>query len=180
MSEEAIVLPKIRKMPAQKMASGPYHRVVREIMKRPGFLISLGFLGILIIIAIFAPIIAPYDPNGIDLPHKNLGVSSTHIWGTDYLGRDLFSRTIWGTQTSLIIAFTTVGCAFVVGTLVGCIAAYYGGVVDEILSRCIDLFLAFPGIIFLLPWMSDLLFCLPLASVFLDLEFLREFLSGVR
>jgi peptide/nickel transport system permease protein len=148
MSEEAVVIPKIRKMPAEKLVTGSKQRLAREIVKRPGFLISLGFIDILIFIAIFAPIIAPYDPNVIDLPHKNEGLSSAHIWGTDYLGRDLFSRTIWGTRTSLIIAFTTIGCAFVAGTLVGCIAAYYGGVVDEILSRCIDLFLAFPGIIF--------------------------------
>ena len=148
MSEEAIALSKIKKIPAHRLEPGSHLRLIREILKHPGFMISLGFLGVLIFIAIFAPIIAPCDPNGIDLPHKNLGISSDHIWGTDYLGRDLFSRTIWGTQTSLIIAFTTVGCAFIAGTLVGCVAAYYGGIVDEILSRCIDLFLAFPGIIF--------------------------------
>jgi len=148
MSEEAIVIPKIKKYPATSRVTDSHHRIVKEIVKKPTFLVALGCICILVCIAIFAPYIAPFDPNATDLPHKNEGISSSHVWGTDYLGRDLFSRTLWGTQTSLIIAFTTVGCAFVAGILVGCVAAFFGGVVDEILSRCIDLFLAFPGIIF--------------------------------
>jgi len=148
MSEQAVVVPKVKKCPSVHKGIDTHQRLVRKIFKRPAFLISLGCILILVAIAICASFIAPYDPNETDLPNKNLGISSTHVWGTDYLGRDLFSRIIWGTRTSLIIAFTTVGCAFVAGVVIGCMAAFYGGIVDETLSRCIDLFLAFPGIIF--------------------------------
>nr|WP_319540619.1 ABC transporter permease [uncultured Methanospirillum sp.] len=148
MSEDAVIVPKIKKYPKTRTISDSHKRFIHEIGKRPAFVISLACILLLIVIAVCAPLITPYDPNETDLPQKNLGISSEHVWGTDYLGRDLFSRTIWGTRTSLIIAFTTVGCAFVAGTLIGCMAAFYGGIVDELLSRCIDLFLAFPGIIF--------------------------------
>jgi|WetSurMetagenome_2_1015567.scaffolds.fasta_scaffold27360_5 peptide/nickel transport system permease protein len=148
MSEDAIANPIVRKIPANLPAGSTKSRFVREIRKRTGFQLCLVFLGILIVLAVVAPFMVPYDPNATDLPHKNEGPSSTHLWGTDYLGRDLFSRTLCGTQTSLLIAFVTVGCAIAAGASVGCIAAYYGGIVDEVVSRCIDLFLAFPGIIF--------------------------------
>ncbi|HWQ63032.1 MAG TPA: ABC transporter permease [Methanospirillum sp.] len=148
MSEDVVVVPKIKKYPKTRTISDSHTRLIHEIIKRPAFIVSLACILILVAIAICAPYIAPYDPNDTDLPNKNLGISSSHVWGTDYLGRDLFSRTIWGTRTSLIIAFTTVGCAFFAGALIGCMAAFYGGIVDEVLSRCIDLFLAFPGIIF--------------------------------
>lgn len=148
MSEDVIGIPKVRATRKEKINKDPSHRFFKKAWRNPSFLVAFGFLCILLIVAVSAPLIVAYDPNDIDLPHKNEGFSSAHPLGTDYLGRDLMSRVIWGAQTSLIIAFVTVGCAFIAGTLVGCIAAYYGGVVDEILSRGIDLFLAFPGIIF--------------------------------
>jgi peptide/nickel transport system permease protein len=148
MSEDATVIQNVRRVPEADPAGSTKNRFAREIRKRTGFQVCLVFLGILIAIAGLVPFMVPYDPNVTDLPHKNEGPSSTHLWGTDYLGRDLFSRTLCGTQTSLLIAFVTVGCAFATGASVGCIAAYYGGIVDEVASRCIDLFLAFPGIIF--------------------------------
>jgi peptide/nickel transport system permease protein len=148
MSEDATVFQRKENLPEADPVGGTKNRFVLEIRRRTGFLVCLALLGILIGIAVLAPFIVPYDPNTTDLPHKNEGPSSAHIWGTDYLGRDLFSRTLCGTQTSLLIAFVTVGCAFAAGAAIGCVAAFYGGVVDEIISRCIDLFLAFPGIIF--------------------------------
>jgi peptide/nickel transport system permease protein len=120
----------------------------RALRQRPGFLAALGLLCLLMVVAVCAPFIAPFNPNVTSLSEKNEGPSAAHPWGTDYLGRDLFSRTLYGAQTSLVIAFLTVGCAFAVGTVVGCVAAYYGQYVDEAISRCVDLFLAFPGIIF--------------------------------
>jgi len=148
MSEEVTTNPGARKIIAAQSTDHSTKRWIRKIRKRLGFQVCLVLLGILVIAALFALLIAPYDPNAIDLKQKNEDPSSAHIWGTDYLGRDLFSRTLFGAQTSLLIAFVTVACAFAAGTAVGCVAAYYGGVVDEVLSRCVDLFLAFPGIIF--------------------------------
>lgn len=148
MSEDVTIIPGIGKAKTGNSTEKSKTRLFREFHKRLVFWVCLVCLGFLIIVAALAPLIVPYDPGATDLPHKNEGFSSTHLLGTDYLGRDLLSRTLCATQTSLIIAFVTVGCAFAAGTAVGCIAAYYGGVVDEVLSRFIDLFLAFPGIIF--------------------------------
>jgi peptide/nickel transport system permease protein len=148
MSEEVIAIPPTRRIISVNAEVHSKKQWSREIRKRVGFQVCLALLGLLVFAALFAPSIAPYDPNVIDLKDKNEGPSSAHIWGTDYLGRDLFSRTLFGAQTSLLIAFITVVCAFAAGSAVGCIAAYYGGIVDEFLSRFIDLFLAFPGIIF--------------------------------
>ncbi|PKG32385.1 ABC transporter permease, partial [Methanoregula sp.] len=96
------------------------------------------------------PVISPYDPEAISVKDKNLGISSEHLFGTDFLGRDLFSLTIWGARTSLFIASVSVAIALLFGTIIGCLAGYYGGIIDAILSRCVDLLLAFPGIIFAL------------------------------
>jgi peptide/nickel transport system permease protein len=148
MSEDATVIPKNRYLPGISTEEPSKNRFIREVRKRTGFQVCLAGLVVLIAVAVLAPFFVPYDPNATDLPHKNEGPSSAHPWGTDYLGRDLFSRTLCATQTSLLIAFATVGCAFAAGAGLGCVAAYYGGIVDELLSRCIDLFLAFPGIIF--------------------------------
>jgi peptide/nickel transport system permease protein len=150
MSETTIIFPKSKRAPAEEFRKGSRNRLVREIRKRPGFQACLAFLIILVTIGVIAPYVVPYDPTAISLKDKNQDPSSTHLFGTDFLGRDLFSLTLCGVQTSLLIACVTVACALVAGTLVGCVAGYYGGVVDEILSRCVDLFLAFPGIIFAL------------------------------
>lgn len=148
MSEDRTTNPGARKIITAQSTHNSTKPWISKIRKHIGFQVCLVLLGILVIASLFAPLIAPYDPNAIDLKQKNQGLSSAHIWGTDYLGRDLFSRTLFGSRTSLLIAFVTVACAFTTGVAMGCVAAYYGGVVDEVLSRFVDLFLAFPGIIF--------------------------------
>jgi peptide/nickel transport system permease protein len=107
-------------------------------------------------IALFAPMISPYDPNTIDLKNKNLSPSGEHLLGTDYLGRDLLSRILIGARTSLSVTFGVVLISLFIGITLGCAAGYYGGIVDESLSRIIDIFLAFPGIIFALAIMGVL------------------------
>lgn len=107
-------------------------------------------------LAIFAPLLSPYDPNAIDLKNKNLSPSEEHILGTDYLGRDLLSRILIGARTSLSIASGVVLISLFLGTAAGCVAGYYGGFVDESISRVIDIFLSFPGVIFALTIMGAL------------------------
>jgi len=150
MSEDVIIRPKTRWMLPAKTADISKNRLYREIAKRPGFQVCLLLLGILVVAAIFAPYISPYDPEAISVKDKNQGISSAHLFGTDFLGRDLFSLTLWGARTSLLIASISVAIALIFGSAVGCVAGYYGGVVDEVLSRFVDLLLAFPGIIFAL------------------------------
>jgi len=103
-------------------------------------------LTLFIISAILAPLIAPYDPNKMSLDMM-LAPSSKHLLGTDDLGRDLFSRIIWGTQVSLFVGIVTVAISMLIGVLLGVLAGYYGGWIDMIIMRYIDLQWAFPNFI---------------------------------
>jgi peptide/nickel transport system permease protein/nickel transport system permease protein len=103
---------------------------------------------ILVLISILAPYIAPHDPLKTNMANSLKGSNSTFLIGTDQLGRDLFSRILYGALNSLKITFILVIIIFTVGTLVGTLAGYFGGLVDVIVMRFCDVFLAFPGIIF--------------------------------
>lgn len=96
--------------------------------------------------ALLAPLIAPYDPNEMTLDMMG-NPSGSHWLGTDDLGRDLLSRIIWGTQISLLVGVSTVALALVFGVALGVIAGYYGGWIDNIIMRYIDLQWAFPNFI---------------------------------
>ncbi len=99
---------------------------------------------LLITISLLAPFIAPYDPTAIDVRHTLSPPSKTHLLGTDELGRDLLSRIIWGSRVSLKVGFVAAGIAIVIGIVIGAIAGFYGGKVDAILMRFVDIMLAFP------------------------------------
>lgn len=98
----------------------------------------------LIAIAILAPVISPYDPMAIDIHNVLSPPSSAHPFGTDELGRDVLSRMIWGSRVSLKVGFSAVGLAMIIGIVIGAIAGFYGGRVDAILMRFVDIMLAFP------------------------------------
>src|SRR4030043_2251647 len=99
---------------------------------------------LLITVSLLAPFISPYDPTAIDVRHTLSPPSKTHLLGTDELGRDLLSRIIWGSRVSLKVGFVAVGIAIVIGIVIGAIAGFYGGKVDAILMRFVDIMLAFP------------------------------------
>lgn len=107
---------------------------------------GLVVLGLFVLGALLAPFLAPYDPNEMTL--NMMGEpSGANILGTDDLGRDLFSRILWGTQISLFVGVATVGLALFFGVLLGVVAGYYGGWLDMIIMRYIDLQWAFPNFI---------------------------------
>lgn len=123
---------------------------------------TFGFIIVLAItlVAIFAPYLAPHDPNMIN-PSMMLkppvwveGGSSEHILGTDNLGRDMLSRIIYGSQISLAVGVSAVAFAGVIGVFVGLVAGYYGGFIDNLLMRIVDSFLAIPTILFALVFLS--------------------------
>ncbi|MDR0438835.1 MAG: ABC transporter permease [Methanocalculaceae archaeon] len=118
-----------------------------RLRQRPDLQIVFVLLVVVLSVSIFAPIISPHDPAVQDLYGKNQWMSADHWFGTDYLGRDLFSRVVCGLQTSMTIAVTTIATTFVIGTMIGSYAGYKGGWVDNVISRVIDVFLAFPSII---------------------------------
>ena len=108
--------------------------------------VAISVILIFILSALFAPWLAPYDPNEMTLDMMS-APSKMHLLGTDDLGRDLLSRIIWGTQISLFVGVSTVFISLVLGVILGVVAGYYGGWADMIIMRYIDLQWAFPNFI---------------------------------
>ena len=107
-------------------------------------------VGALTIMAIFAPIIAPFNPLAINIEEALLAPSGAHIFGTDHLGRDLFSRIVFGSRISLSIGFVAVGISVLIGLLIGSVAGYYGRRIDTALMRFVDIMLCFPSFFLIL------------------------------
>jgi peptide/nickel transport system permease protein len=115
-------------------------------MAMTGLVLVLG----LFVVSIFAPWLAPHDPNQIDLQQVLMPPSSAHYLGTDTLGRDVLSRIIFGSRVSLKVGFVAVGLATLIGLFIGALAGYYGGWVDSALMRLVDLMLCFPAFFLIL------------------------------
>lgn len=124
-----------------------WHRMRRVFLGRPLVVFGLVVIIIFILIAIFAPLIAPYDPFEPDLSAALSGPTSVHWLGTDPLGRDTLTRIIYGTRTSLMIGIIVVGVSAAVGMLLGTIAGFYGGWTHAIIMRIIDALMSFPMIL---------------------------------
>jgi peptide/nickel transport system permease protein len=111
-------------------------------------LIGVIIVGLFLFLAVFGELLAPHDPYAADITNsKLLGPSLSHPMGTDELGRDLLSRIMTGTRVSVQVALIVLGFAVTFGTIIGLIAGYWGGWVDEVLMRLTDMFLAFPALI---------------------------------
>lgn len=102
---------------------------------------------LLVVLAAFAPVLAPNDPYAVGLGPSMAPPSAEMIMGTDKLGRDLFSRIIYGARTTLLVSIPSVALAVFVGLLLGLTAGYFGGRVDQVIMRVLDIFLAFPGLL---------------------------------
>jgi len=113
---------------------------------QPLAIAGLALGGAWILLAIFVPLVAPYDPLA-QSAQLFLGPSPTHLFGTDELGRDVFSRVLWASRLSLPLAFFLVAMAVAIGGVLGGLAGYFGGWVDEVVMRATDLVFAFPTII---------------------------------
>jgi peptide/nickel transport system permease protein len=109
-----------------------------------------GILWLFLLVAIAAPLIAPYDPIYQDATVRLAMPSFAHPFGTDNFGRDIFSRVIWGTRIDLQIAVIGVAFPFLIGTFIGTIAGFFGGIVDTIFMRLVDIILAFPFLVLML------------------------------
>lgn len=104
----------------------------------------------LALIALLAPVVSPSDPTAINVYKVLSPPSSTHLFGTDELGRDVLARMIWGSRVSLKVGFVAVGIAISIGVLIGAAAGFYGGSVDSVLMRFVDVMLAFPTLFLIL------------------------------
>lgn len=117
-----------------------WRQALRNPLALSGFIIIFGIL----LLAILAPFIAPYDPNAIDVKAILLGPSLQHPMGTDGLGRDVFSRMLFGARISLLVGIVAVGIATSIGIVLGAISGYYRGWVDVVIMRLVDVMLSIP------------------------------------
>jgi peptide/nickel transport system permease protein len=125
-----------------------WHAVVRRVSRDPVTMICLAILLLIILAAIFAPWIAPYDPYRTSMSRRLLAPGDARYWlGTDELGRDLLSRLIYGGRMSLFMGFTPVILATVIGGLLGITAGYVGGAINMAIMRVVDVFYAFPSVL---------------------------------
>jgi peptide/nickel transport system permease protein len=133
-----------------RQIESPWRKPLRRFFRHKLALIGLIVFGLLVLLAILAPIIAPYSPDTIDLRAQNQGPSAQHWFGTDRIGRDTFTRTIYGGQASIAVGLVAVAISVLVGATLGMLAGFFGGVVDSLIMRATDVFMAFPPIILIL------------------------------
>ena len=137
--------PRPRLAPIGRMA-GPV-ALLKEVAGRPAGLFGLVVVGGLVVLAIFAPLIAPYDPAEQHIEDRLQGPSWDYLLGTDQLGRDILSRLIYGVRVALSVALPGVAAALVIGLLIGLVAGYLGGKTDNSMIVIMDTMQAFPAVI---------------------------------
>lgn len=115
-----------------------------------GLVVAGSLVGLWVLIAVFAPWIAPYDPNAVDIVHALQAPSGDHWFGTDQVGRDVFSRVLFAARVNLLMCLAGVLPPLVIGTTVGLVSGYYGGIIDTVLMRLYDLTAAFPFFVLVL------------------------------
>lgn len=126
----------------------PLQETWYNLKKNRGAMTGLVVIALFVLMAIFAPLLAPYDPLAQTIEMRNMPpLSEGHLLGTDDLGRDMLSRLIYGSRISMTIGIVAVGIALFFGLVVGVVSAYFGGIVDKIVMRLIDIMLAFPYIL---------------------------------
>jgi peptide/nickel transport system permease protein len=132
--------------------SGLWHEAFYRLVRNPAAVLGAVFVTVFVTVAVFAPWIAPYGPKDQNLDlldnGKPVGPSAEHWFGIDLLGRDEFSRIVWGARYSLLIGIVSVAIGLSIGLLLGSSAGYFGGSVDNVIMRCMDVMLAIPGLLF--------------------------------
>jgi len=142
----------------------------RRFRRHHQAVLGLALLSAVTVVAVLTPILAPFDPDAMNLSTgRLLAPSATNWMGTDELGRDLLSRVLYGARISLIIGFLAVSIAITLGTAIGAVAGYAGGWVDAILMRIVDLFLSFPRLVLLITVVAVFQPSIPLIVVVLGL-----------
>ncbi|WP_416667347.1 nickel transporter permease [Egbenema bharatensis] len=137
-------IPPVAPLPTK---SQELQQFLRVLLRSPGAKIGALILVVLILVALFAPAIAPYGPSEMGVGGNLQSPSAEHWFGTDEFGRDLFSRIVHGSRLTLMIGFIAVGISMTAGTLIGLVAGYAGGWLETILMRAIDVLFSFTEIL---------------------------------
>jgi peptide/nickel transport system permease protein len=145
MSQAATALPAIQE---QERPIGLWTDALRRMRHSPAALVGAAIIGFFVLVAIFAPFLAPYDPTRGNLADSYLPPSPEHWFGTNVQGQDVLSRIIFGSRLTLGIAVLSVGIGITVGSILGALSGYFRGWVDSVIMRGVDIMLAIPGLLF--------------------------------
>jgi peptide/nickel transport system permease protein len=140
----------------RQAAWGNRYRIWLKLRTNPLGMIGLSIIALFVAIAIFAPLLATHDPAVQELSNRLARPSAAHWFGTDELGRDIYSRIVYGGRVTLGMVIAVVVLVAPIGLAIGCIAGYFGGIVDTILMRLTDIFLAFPRLVLALAFVAAL------------------------
>jgi len=161
--------------------------MLKRLLRHKSARIGVVLVGVVILVAILAPQIAPYDPYEQVLRNRLDPPSNSHWFGTDGHGRDILSRIIYGTRTSLLIGALSVSLGLGTGFLLGLVSGYMGGTVDAVIMRIMDIMISFPGILMALvvvsvlgPGLYNVMFAIAIRSIPIFARLIRSSVLEVR
>jgi peptide/nickel transport system permease protein len=172
-------------------SSGLWSDAWRRLRRNPGAIVGFVLVSVFVTVALFAPLIAPEDPRVGD-PNRLGGVccpgpSSEHLFGLDQQGRDLFSRVVYGARYSLLIGVVSVAVGLSIGTIIGAVAGFFGGWIDSVLMRAMDIMLSIPGLLLAIgivaalgPGLVQIMIAVGVTQIPIFARLLRGSILGVR
>ena len=172
-------------------SSGLWSDAWRRLRRNPGAIVGFVLVSVFITVALFAPLIAPEDPRVGDLNRLEgsccPGPSAEHLFGVDQQGRDLFSRVVYGARYSLLIGVVSVAVGLSIGTIIGAIAGFFGGWIDSVLMRAMDIMLSIPGLLLAIgivaalgPGLVQIMIAVGVTQIPIFARLLRGSILGVR
>jgi len=176
---------------ALEPSSGLWSDAWRRLRRNPGAIVGFVLVTTFITVALFAPLIAPYGPREQNLSLLQgsccPGPSAEHLFGVDALGRDLFSRVVYGARYSLLIGVVSVAVGLSIGTIIGAIAGFFGGWIDSVLMRAMDIMLSIPGLLLAIgivaalgPGLVQIMIAVGVTQIPIFARLLRGSILGVR
>jgi peptide/nickel transport system permease protein len=180
-----------REIALEAPTGGLWREAYYRVTHNPGALVGMVILGLIVLLAIFAPLIAPYSPTEQNLAALRGGCcpgpSTEHWFGLDELGRDELSRIAYGARYSLLIGIVSVTVGFVLGSILGAIAGFVGGAVDSVIMRIVDIWLAIPGFLMAIgivallgPGLNQIMIAIGIINVPIFARLLRGSVLGQR
>ncbi len=185
MSSSNAVLGQVIEEPLK--GSSLWRDAARRLVHTPSAMVGLFLIGLFVFVAIFAPLIAPYDPTAGNIVNKFQPPSPQHLLGTDLQGRDILSRILWGARASLWVSILSVTLGLIIGLITGAVAGFFGGWVDFWIMRIVDVMLSLPGllltitiVVFLGPGLNTIAFAIAIENVPIFARILRSSILGLK
>jgi peptide/nickel transport system permease protein len=150
MAEQTAVSPHLARIADPALAAPRRHQFLKAFTRHRFAVAGMIVVILMIVLAVFAPFIATHDPNVVNLLDANQSQSRTHWLGTDDIGRDVFSRVVYGARVSLSVGIVAVTIYVVIGTVLGALSGYFGGFVDAVIQRLTDAVMCFPSLIIII------------------------------